>query len=43
MKKLRLRILKLYPTLKDTTELRMFLTKGGDISDVRKMSKADYE
>ena len=43
MKKLRLRILKLCPELKDTQELRMFFTKGGDVSDVRKLSKADYE
>ena len=43
MKKIRLRILKLYPNLQEAPELRMFFTKAGDVSDVRKLNKAEFE
>ena len=43
MKKLRIKIIDTLPKLKEVNELKMFLCKNGDISDVRKMNKADYE
>ena len=43
MKKLRIKIIDTLPKLKDVNELKMFLCKDGDISDIRKMNKADYE
>ena len=43
MKSLRLRIIKKCPELSSESELRMFLTKGGDINDTRRMNRADYE
>ena len=43
MKKLRVKIIETVPNLKDANELKMFLCKSGDISDVRKMNKEEYE
>ena len=43
MKSLRLKILKRKPELAETNELRMFFTKGGDVSDIRKLAKSEYE
>ena len=43
MKKLRIKIVDTIPKLKEVNELKMFLCKNGDISDIRKMNKADYE
>ena len=43
MKKLRVKIIDTLPKLKDAHELKMFLCKNGDISDVRKMERKDYE
>ena len=43
MRSLRLKIIKKCPELKEATELKMFFTKAGDISDIRKMNRAEYE
>ena len=43
MKKLRVKIIDIIPNLKNANELKMFLCKNGDISDIRKLNKADYE
>ena len=43
MRSLRTRILNKCPPLSDSDELKKFFTKSGDVSDIRKLAKSEYE
>ena len=42
LKSLRLRILKKCPELNEAAELKVLLTKSGDVSDIRKLARSEY-
>ena len=43
IRKLRLKILRKMPSLKEVNELKLFLRSNGDVGDVRKVDKSEWE
>ena len=43
MRKLRLKIIRKLPELKEENELKLFMRTNGDVGDVRKVDKSEWE